>query len=97
MPELRPEGYYWIKRNEPDGPSVWEVARFVHHHYSYRDKIPMPKPGRGIPLQDKIDEGPRWFVTGSQYAQYEPQNPKASNAYVVGPYLGTEPSVAVDA
>lgn len=22
-------GYYWIRRNEPDGPPEWEVARFT--------------------------------------------------------------------
>jgi hypothetical protein len=22
------DGYYWIKRCEPDGPPYWEVARF---------------------------------------------------------------------
>jgi hypothetical protein len=25
----RVSGYYWIKRNEPDGPPEWEIARFV--------------------------------------------------------------------
>ncbi len=91
MVSLRPEGYYWIKRNEPDGPSEWEVARFAHHHYKYVDRKPMPKPGTGIPLQDKIDQGPCWWVTGSRYPQYEPQNPKASNAYAIRQYLGVSP------
>jgi hypothetical protein len=26
-PDFLP-GYYWIRRNEPDGPPEWEVARF---------------------------------------------------------------------
>lgn len=85
---LRPEGYYWIKRNEPDGPSIWEVARFVHHHYKYVGKKPLPVPGRGVALQDRIDQGPTWYVTGSPYPKYEPENSKASNAYAIGEYLG---------
>jgi hypothetical protein len=27
--DAREPGYYWVRRNEPDGPSAWEIGHFV--------------------------------------------------------------------
>lgn len=78
--QLRSEGYYWIRRNEPDGPPFWEVARFAHHNFKYEDR---QSPKRGEPLQDKIDQGPCWWVCGSPYPKHETKNPLASNAWKI--------------
>lgn len=69
--ELRPEGFYWIKRNEPDGSPIWEPAQFVHRHFL---------PG-GPPVPEG---GPCWYVIGTSSPQREIVTPGASNRWQIG-------------
>lgn len=84
--KLRPEGYYWIKRNEPDGPSVWEPAKFRHSHYVPDGPVEVHPDGLRSQKM-KPGGGPCWYVIGSGYPEIPPKNPNASNAWKFGPAI----------
>jgi hypothetical protein len=68
---VRDEGYYWIKRAEPDGPPKWEPALFRHRHYE-------------VGVLNARNLGPCWYVIGSDTPKIEITKQGASNQWVVG-------------
>ena len=82
-PVLRPEGYYWIRRHEPDGPPVWEPAMYRHTHYIPDGPVVVHVDGLRSQAM-KPGGGPCWYFIQDDRPHFPPLNPKASNAWEFG-------------
>jgi len=81
--KLKPGEYYWIKREEPDGPPFWEPARFLY-----------AVDGAGTHGADENGLCYYWELIRKGYPVRQVTTPGASNRWTIGEVLRKPPSAS---